>query len=153
MLKKALAIASLTLMVSTAVQADNLFDPEDAVKYRQSIYQIFSAQAGVIGGMVKGEIPFNGAEINKRANNIGKVAPMLGETYFPETRGVDDSDLKDAAWKNMEDFQGKGQAFGKALGELITASADPSFDLKAAKKTAGAMFKTCKSCHEDYREK
>lgn len=153
MLKKALAIASITLASTSVVQAENVFNPEDAVEYRQAIYQIFSAQAGVIGGMVKGKIPFDAAEINKRANNIGKVAPMLGETYFPETRGVDDSNLKDAAWKNMEDFKGKGQAFGKALGELITASADPSFDLKAAKQTAGAMFKTCKSCHEDYREK
>lgn len=153
MLKKAFAIASLTLIGNTAAHADNLFKPEDAVEYRQAIYQIFSAQAGVIGGMVKGEIPFDAAEINKRATNIGKVAPMLGDTYFAETRGVDDSNLKEAAWNNMKDFQGKGQTFGKALGELISASADPSFDLKTAKKTAGAMFKACKSCHEDYREK
>lgn len=153
MLKKTIAIATLTLASSSAVQADNYFDAEDAVKYRQSIYQIFAAQTGVIGGMVQGEIPFDATEINKRAKNIAMVAPLLGETYFPETRNVDDSKLKEAAWKNMEDFQSKGKNFGKALGELVTASADPSFDIKTARKTAGALFQGCKACHEDYRAK
>lgn len=153
MLKKTIAIAALTLVNSAAVNAEELFKAEDAVKYRQSIYQIFAAQTGIIGGMVKGEIPFDAAEINKRANNIAKVAPMLGETYFPATSEVKESNLKAKAWNNMEDFQSKGQAFGKALGELVTASADPSFDIKTARKTAGALFKGCKACHEDYREK
>lgn len=153
MIKKAIAVVALTLSSSAAVQAEELFNAEDAVKYRQSVYQIFSAQAGVIGGMVKGKIPFDAAEINKRATNIAKVAPMLGETYFPATADVKESKLKAAAWENMEDFQSKGQAFGKALGELVTASADPSFDLKTAKKTAGALFQGCKGCHTDYRAK
>ena len=153
MFKKTIAIASLTLLTSTAVQSDDLFNAEDAVKYRQSVYQIFSAQAGIIGDMVKGDIAFNAAEMNKRATNIGKVASMLGETYFPATKDVKESRLKDAAWENMEAFQAKGQEFGEALGELITASSDPSFDIKAARKSAGALFKGCKACHTDYREK
>lgn len=153
MFKKAIAIASLTLLGSTVVQANDLFNAEDAVKYRQSVYQIFSAQAGVIGGMVKGDIPFDAEEINKRATNISKVAPMLGDTYFPETRGIEESRLKEAAWENMKDFQAKGQSFGKALNELITASADPAFDIKAARQTAGALFKGCKACHQEYRAK
>ena len=153
MLKKTLAIASFTLLTSTAVQAEDRFNAEDAVKYRQSIYQIFSAQAGVIGDMLQGEMPFDAAEINKRAKNIAMVAPLLGETYFPATSEVKESNLKANAWKNMEDFQEKGQAFGKALGALVTASADPSFDIKTARKTAGALFQGCKACHQDYREK
>ena len=153
MLKKTIVLASLTLLSSAAVHAEDLFDAEDAVKYRQSVYQIFSAQAGVIGGMIKGEIPFDAAEINKRATNIGKVAPMLGDTYFPATRDVKESKLKEAAWNNMADFQDKGKVFGKALGELITASSDPDFDIKSARKTAGALFNGCKGCHEDYRAK
>lgn len=153
MLKKTIAIAALTLASSAAVNAEELFKAEDAVKYRQSIYQIFAAQTGVIGGMLQGEMPFDGAEINKRAKNIAMVAPLLGETYFPATSEVKESNLKANAWKNMEDFQSKGKNFGKALGALVTASADPSFDIKTARKTAGALFQGCKACHEDYRAK
>ncbi len=153
MIKKAIAIATLTLLGSTAVQSADLFKPDDAVKYRQAIYQIFAAQTGVMGGMSKGDIPFDAAEINKRAMNIGTVAPMLGETYFPATRDVKGTKLKPAAWSNMEGMQAKGEVFGKALGELIAASAEPDFDLKKARPAIGALLQGCKGCHDDYRAK
>jgi len=153
MFKKAITLAALTFLGSTGVQSADLFKAEDAVEYRQAIYQVFSAQTSVMGGMVKGKIPFDAAEINKRATNIGKVAPMLGDTYIPSTRGVKGSRLKEAAWENMSDFQAKGEAFGKALGELIQASAQPDFDLKKARPAVGAVLQGCKGCHDDYKAK
>lgn len=153
MMKKAIALITLTLLGSTAVQSAELFKAEDAVKYRQAIYQVFSAQTSVMGGMVKGEIPFDAAEVNKRAMNIGKVAPMLGDTYFPATRDVKDSKLKASAWSNMEKFQSKGETFGKALGELIEASAKADFDIAKARPAVGAVLQACKACHDDYRAK
>lgn len=153
MLKKSIALVALTFLGTTGVQSADLFKAEDAVKYRQAIYQVFSAQAGVMGGMAQEKIDFDAAEINKRATNLGKVAPLLGDTYFPATRDVEDSKLKAAAWSNMEDFQSKGQTFGKALGELIEASAKSDFDLKAARPAVGAVLQACKGCHDDYRAK
>lgn len=150
MLKKVIAVASLALLGSTSLQAD-MFKPEDAVKYRQALYQVFGAQSSVMGAMVRGDIPFDAAEINKRATNIAKVAPMLGETYFPATRGVSGSKLQEAAWNNMSDFQSKGQAFGKALGELVEASSKADFDAAKARPVIGAMVQSCRNCHDDYR--
>lgn len=152
MLKKVFAVATLSLLGSASLQAD-MFKPEDAVKYRQAVYQVFSAQSSVMGAMVRGDIPFDAAEINKRATNIAKVAPMLGETYFPATRDVSESRLKPAAWSNMEDFQSKGQAFGKALAELVEASGKPDFDAAKARPVIGAMVQSCRNCHDDYRAK
>lgn len=150
MLKKTIAVAALALLGTTSIQAE-LFKPEDAVQYRQAIYQIFSAQSSVMGGMVRGDIPFDAEEVHKRATNIAKVAPMLGETYFSATRGVSGSKLQDRAWNNMSDFQAKGQAFGKALGDLIEASAQPDFDQAKARQSIGALVQSCRSCHDDYR--
>lgn len=153
MIKKTIALVGLTVLFSTAVQSADLFNAEDAVKYRQSIYQIFSAQAGVMGGMAQGKIPFDAEEINKRAMNIAAVAPMLGETYFPATRDVKASKLKAAAWNNMEGLGAKGETFGKALGELIEASSKPGFDVAKARPAVGAVLQSCKGCHDDYRAK
>lgn len=153
MFKKAIALVALTFLGATGVQSADLFKAEDAVKYRQSIYQIFAAQTGVMGGMVKGDLPFDAAEINKRAQNIAKVAPMLGETYFPATRDVKGTKLKPGAWNNMEGMQAKGETFGKALGELIAASAESDFDLKKARPAVGALLQGCKGCHDDFRAK
>ncbi len=153
MLKKIIAAATLTLLGSASVQAADLFKPEDAVKYRQSIYQVFAAQTGVMGAMSQGKIAFDAAEINKRAMNIAAVAPMLGETYFPATKDVKGTKLKPAAWKDMEGMGAKGNAFGKALGELIEASSKPDFNLAKARPAVGAVLQGCKGCHDDYRAK
>lgn len=153
MFKKAVALISLTFLASTSVQSAELFNAEDAVKYRQAIYQVLSAQAGVMGGMAQNKIPFDAAEINQRAKNIGNTAALLGETYFPATRDVKESKLKPAAWSNMDKFQAKGENFGKALGELIEVSAKPDFDLAQARPAVGAVLQACKACHDDYRAK
>ena len=143
------AVGLLTLNAANA----ELFDPEDAVRYRQSLYQVISAQTSVMGGMVRGDLDFDGEEISKRADNIAKVAGMLPETYFPATRGVGDSNMRDRAWNNMEDFQSKGQAFGKALQELIQASSASDFDHGKARSTVGALVQSCRNCHDDYRDR
>lgn len=153
MFKTMITLVAFTFISSTAAYATDLFKAEDAVKYRQSIYQIFAAQTGVMGAMVTGKMPFDAAEISKRANNIAVVAPMLGDTYFPATRGVKSSNMKDNAWTNMEAFQGKGQNFGEALGKLVEASSQEGFDAAKARPVVGAVLQACKACHDDYRAK
>jgi len=151
MFKKAMIVAAGVLTLNTANA--ELFDPEDAVQYRQSLYQVISAQTSVMGGMVRGDLDFDGEEISKRADNIAKVAGMLPETYFPATRDVADSNMRDRAWNNMEDFQSKGQAFGKALQELVAASSASDFDHGKARSTVGALVQSCRNCHDDYRDR
>lgn len=149
MFKKAMVVAAGLLTLNMA-QAE-LFDPEDAVKYRQSLYQVISAQTSVMGGMVRGDLDFDAEEISKRADNLAQVAAMLPETYFPETRGVGDTRMRDSAWNNMEDFQSKGQDFGKALQELVEGSSASDFDQAKARPLVGALVQSCRSCHDDYR--
>ncbi|OYD23649.1 c-type cytochrome [Oceanimonas baumannii] len=151
MLKKALILSTGLFAASVSAQAD-LFKPEDAVKYRQSLYQVMAAQAGVIGGMAKGEIDFDAAALHQRAINLSNAAGLLGDTYFPETRGVESSNLLDKAWDDMEGMQAKGKDFGDALQNLVKVSAEEGFDQAQARKAAGAMFKTCKGCHDGYRK-
>ncbi len=150
MFKKAMITVAAGLFATSVVQAD-YFDPEDAVQYRQALYQVISAQTSVMGGMVRGDIEFDAQEINKRAQNIAQTGALLPETYFPETRGVSESRMRDRAWNNMADFQSKGENFGKALSELLEASTSADFDLRQARSTVGALVQSCRSCHDDYR--
>ena len=150
MFKKTMILAAAGLFSVTAAQAD-LFDPEDAVKYRQALYQVISAQTSVMGGMVRGNIEFDGKEINQRAQNIAQTAALLPETYFPATRDVRDSRMRERAWSNMEDFQSKGGAFRTALEELLEASSASDFNQAKARPVVGALVQSCRSCHDDYR--
>ncbi|WMC10405.1 cytochrome c [Oceanimonas pelagia] len=151
MLKTALIMSAGLFAASVSAQA-NLFKPEDAVKYRQSLYQVMAAQAGVIGGMAKGDIDFDAAALHQRAINMSNAASLLGETYFPETRGVAASNMLDKGWEDREGMQAKGKDFGEALKNLVQVSGEEGFDQAQARQAAGALFKTCKGCHDEYRK-
>lgn len=153
MLKKTFVAATFAVLASTTATAADNFKPEDAVKYRQAIYQIFAAQTTVLGGILQGKIEFNAQEVNQRAKNIAAVAPLLGETYFPATRNVKSSKFKAASWGKLDDVGAKGEAFGKALNELVTASSQADFSQDDASKTIGAVLQSCKSCHDSHRSK
>ncbi|AEY00066.1 cytochrome c prime [Oceanimonas sp. GK1] len=151
MLKKALIVSTALFAASVSAQAE-LFKPEDAVKYRQSLYQVMAAQAGVIGGMAKGEIDFDAAALHQRAINLSNAAGLLGETYFPETREVKASNMLAKGWEDREGMQARGKDFGEALQNLVQVSGEAGFDQAQARKAAGELFKTCKGCHDDYRK-
>ncbi|WP_319782954.1 cytochrome c [Oceanisphaera sp. IT1-181] len=151
MLKKvALLMVGGVFATSVLAQAE-LFKPDDLVKYRQSIYQVMSAQATVLGATAKGEIEFDPEIVRERALNMGNVAKLLGETYVPATQGVKDSNMLPAAWEDMDGFGDKGKAFGGALQELIAVSGEEGFDKKAAGPAIVKVLKSCKACHDDYR--
>lgn len=152
-LKKLVAGALMGLVAATSVQAADLYDPEDAVGYRQAMYQVLSSQLSVMGGMLQGKIPFDAADIHRRAQIMGQVGSVLGDTYTPATRDVADSNLNERAWTNMEDFQSKGASFGTALGALIEQSANPEFSERDARTAVGAVQRGCRDCHDAYRNR
>ena len=151
MLKKVALLVVGSVFATSAFAQAELFKPEDLVKYRQSIYQVMSAQVKVMGAMAKGETEFDAKEFHERAINTGNVAKLLGETYAPATKGVKDSNMLPAAWDDLEGMGAKGKAFGGALEELIATSGEAGFDKKAALPALGKVLKTCKACHDNYR--
>ena len=151
MLKKVALLVVGSVFATSALAQAELFKPEDLVKYRQSIYQVISAQATVLGAMAKGDAEFDAAAVHERALNMGNVGKLLGETYVPATKGVKDSNMLPAAWDDMEGFGDKGKAFGGALQELIAASGEEGFDKKAGAPAIVKVLKSCKACHDDYR--
>lgn len=151
MLKKVALFMVGGVFATSALAQAELFKPEDLVKYRQSIYQVMSAQATVLGAIAKGDAEFNAEVVNERAINLGNVGKLLGDTYVPATKGVKDSNMLPAAWDDMDGFSAKGKDFGGALQELIAASSEPGFDKKAAAPAIVKVLKSCKACHDDYR--
>lgn len=156
MLKKIALLAISGAFATTAFAAadhSDLFKADDLVKYRQSIYQVMSAQANVMGAMAKGEIEFNAEELHERSINLGNAAKLLGETYKPKTKDVKESNMLAVAWEDSDGMAEKGKAFGENLQALIAASGEPGFDEKQARPAVAKLLKSCKACHDDYRAK
>ena len=103
-----------------------------------------------MGGMAAGKTPFDAKEFSLRANNVAELAPMLAETYAPESKAAAGSKLKPEAWSNRADFDAK-------LKDLVDRSAAlaataKGTDVEATKKAFFALTDTCKSCHDKYKE-
>ena len=101
-----------------------------------------------IGAVVKGEAPFNAAEVQKSAALIATLSTLPWEAFGPGTEG---GKAKPVIWKEMDKVKAGADKFVQAAAELNTAA--KSGNLEAIKKTFGAAGQTCKACHDNYRKK
>ena len=91
------------------------------------------------------------ATIRASAATIAGFAPKV-PSWFPPGTGPDvgKTDAKAEIWQKPEDFMAKSTAF-TAAARAFNVAAQGS-DLAAIRAAHGTMGKTCKGCHDLYRE-
>ena len=72
------------------------------------------------------------------------------DSYFPENSNQSPSEAKDEIWLQWDDFIGAIQSFENASTALIDAAATE--DPRAMDGAFSDMTKSCKSCHQLFRE-
>lgn len=145
-----LPLALFATLLSGAAFAQQLTQAEKLLKYRKAIYQAIAYNMGSMGAMAQDKIPYNATDFATRAGRVADLAPMLAESYAPESQSVTGSKMKADAWKNRADFDAK-------LKDLVDSSATLAQVSKGgdAAKTKAAFFdmaNTCKACHDKYKE-
>jgi cytochrome c556 len=92
------------------------------------------------------------AKVRENAGTIARLAPEA-TGWFPPGTGPDagKTHAKPEIWQKPEDFAGKRDAFQKAA-QAFNAAALGS-DLAAIRDAFGELGKSCKACHDSYREK
>ena len=98
----------------------------------------------------------------KQALSRGDIAMVMAEaeflvswasemdSYFPENSNQSPSEAKDEIWLQWDDFVGAIQSFENASTALIDAAA--AEDPRAMDSAFSDMTKSCKSCHQQFRE-
>jgi cytochrome c556 len=122
---------------------------EDAVEYRESVFQVLKWNIGPLAAMAKGEMDFDAETAEMRAGRIATMAGMIVEG-FPEGSDTADSDALPAIWENKDDFASKADDLQTAASDLAAAAPDMGGrgDLGPM---VGAIGQACKACHDDYR--
>ena len=145
---KCYVVASAMLLgaMSANVQADMA---EDAIKYRQSVFQTYKWHFGAMGAMVRGKAPYDAAKFKHHADALAAVAPLAVEGFI-EGSDLGDTAAKDELWENLADLNKRFDELALATSKLAAASGG---ELDAAKAAFGAVGKGCKGCHDNYREK
>jgi cytochrome c556 len=122
---------------------------EQALKYRKAVYQTIAWNMGPLGAMAQDKAPFDAADFAMRAGRVATLAPMLAESYIPETRGIANSRLKEEMWANRADFDAKMKDLVERSATL--AQVAKGGDAAASKAAFFDMANACKACHDKYR--
>lgn len=138
---------AIALGATASVSADQF---EDAVNYRKAAFSLMKANFGPMGAMVEGKMPFDKDVFARRAANLSALADMPWE-HFIEGSDMGETKAKPEVWSKAADYKAEVDKFESAVAELaVVAKSD---DQKAIKAAFGATAKTCKSCHDDFKNK
>lgn len=121
-----------------------------AVQFRQAMLQLVRSNVGALGGMAKDRIPMNAATLEKNAMRIEQLSLMMDDYFSVDTRKFPvETDALPAVWEDYADFQSKINALTSAASELKIAAQQGNESAYKAK--IGAIFKSCKGCHDSYK--
>lgn len=125
----------------------------DVIAARQGHYKELGKAFKAINDQLKSSTP-DIAVIKANAPTVTKIGKQQHhENWFPagtqSGQGLQTS-ASAAIWKNQSDFNAKRADFAKASASFAGIAAKG--DLEAIKASVGAIGKTCKACHETYRE-
>jgi len=136
--------ASFCLVAGAAFAAE----PEDIIKYRQSVMKANGAHMAAAGAIINGKVDFKG-QLGDHAKALQAINKDIN-SLFPKDSDFGETKALDAVWKNNADFQKRAKDSAQKANALAkTVAAGDS-------KNYGARFKelsdTCKACHKDYRK-
>jgi len=130
--------------------------PHDkAIKARQAMFQLYSFSSGVLGAMAKGEMEYDAGLAQEMADNL-KAAANLGQSAFWPA-GSDNSNPENrenrALPKIWETFPAIGENAQKLKDAADVLASEAGQGLDALRGSMGAVGKSCKGCHQEYRAK
>lgn len=152
-------VLPITDEAANSAQATTAALPTEAVpreraaafmKERHDKYETMGDAMKVVSRELKGDSP-DLAAVRKNAGIIATFAPQIPSLFPPGTGpDVGKTEAKAEIWQKPEDFMAKSTAF-TAAARAFNVAAQGS-DLAAIRAAQGAMGKTCKACHDLYRE-
>ena len=141
---------ALALGVGIAATAFAQAKPEVLVKQRQAAMVLQGKYLGPIGGMLKGNIPYNADTVALNATFLENLARMPWDGFHPSTSGVK-SATKPEAYSDAAKFKAAADTLEAETAKLgAAARAKNEAGVKAA---FGGVAKACGSCHDAFRVK
>lgn len=134
----------------TLALAEGAFDNQ--LKARQGQFRLIALNIGVLGGMARGNIPYDAETAQAAADNLVTVSAINQGTMWPDgsdSMSIDGTRAMPSIWEDNADFLEKWGAVATAAEGLAAVAGDGQAALGPA---LGPMGATCKSCHEAHRE-
>ena len=143
-----LSSTATVLAIGAGVAFAQFQKPEDAIKYRQSVFTVMGNSFGKISAVVKGEVPYNKDDVAKNAAIVAMMSTLPWQEFGPGTEG---GKAQSDIWSDSAKFKAASEKMQLAAVDLNKAA--QSGDLESIKKAFGATGASCKNCHDDFRKK
>lgn len=150
MKKTILTFVALSAAVMSFSASAQFAKPEDAVKYRKAAFTVTAAHFGRMGAMASGKAPFDAKMATENAEVVASMVKLPWHAFGEGTETAD-TKAKPEVWKQSAKFK---EAADKLQAESVKLVAATKTGKEDAFKTAfAATAGTCKSCHDDFRNK
>ena len=153
-MKKTGTLATAIFCMAFAGTSAAQMSVEDQIEARQAAYQFMSWNMGKIKAQaIEGEVEFNAKQIMAAANAIAATANSgLGALYSPDSAmdKADNTRLKPEFFEQPEKAREVGGNFVREANKLQEVAA--SGDKEAIAAQFAALGKSCKACHDNFRD-
>jgi len=149
-----MTLQKLTLVACAAVigisfTAPAMADADGEIKYRKSVMKSVGGQIGAIITILKGQTG-NAANLAIHTQGLVNLSKISG-SIFPEGSDFGETEALPAIWEKPGQFSKAVKMFQDAADKMNAAAM--SGDMAAAGAAFGGVGKSCKNCHENFREK
>jgi len=144
-----LALVACAAVVGISFTAPAMADADGEIKYRKSVMKSVGGHVGAIVTILKSQ---TGNTANLAAHTQGLVALSgIAGSIFPEGSDFGETEALPAVWEKPAKFAKAVKMFQDAATNLNTTVR--SGDMAATGAAFGELGKSCKNCHENFREK
>lgn len=148
-------IGLLMIGLSLSLPALAAKDPnKKAIQARQGEMQLRSYSAGPLFAMAKGDIDYDAEKASMLANNLLKLLEIDIRSAW--VKGSDnenypgDTTALPKIWTTYPEIGNYGKKYATAVRELAAVAGKGRDQMKSK---IGALGKSCKGCHDEFREK
>ncbi|ADN74967.1 cytochrome c prime [Ferrimonas balearica DSM 9799] len=147
---KRTCIALTLALASTGVAAEGAFNSaEDAIEYRQAAFSLIKENFSDMWAMMKEKKPMDEKAFAQRAQHLSLLAQIPFTSFDIAGSDKGDTSALPAIWQQRDAFDAKAGQFQMATERLALVAKEG--DAKAIKQAFGAVGKTCKGCHDDFK--
>jgi len=146
--KKLGTIIAVAAVLGLSVQVVAETAPEEAKGYRDSIMKSLGGHIGAASKTIRGLVDDHG-QLAGHATGLASSAAEL-KYIFQEGSAVDGSEALPAIWEQPEKFAAAIKKAEEATAAFVEAIA--SGDSSTYGAALGNVGKSCRGCHDDFRE-
>lgn len=115
---------------------------------RHELMESSKEAAKVVGPMLQGEREYDNAAAMESLKTWAGIADKFGALFPEGSETGEDTEAAPAIWEDREGFDAALAEWSDAIDAAIEAN--PA-TLEEAKPVLGAVFGSCKNCHDNYR--